>query len=261
MDTIVLAGGFAQRLYPTTEEIPKPLLTVAGIPALTYLVDELNNYYDGGNNLNNGKCYLTVNQKYAPDFANFMDRQNACFSYELVVEESTNDNEKPGPNRAIKNVLDNYPVEIARGVMVIAGDSVSSLSLTEFADFYKEEPSRSVAALYDIVDKMKASGKYGVADINSENRITNFEEKPDNPLTSLVNTTYFALCKRDLMFMDDIISMSGPSGDYIDSLVKKGIHVAGYVFDGYWFDIGDHGSLAEANRFMRKLSVEESVLV
>lgn len=250
MDSIVLAGGFAQRLYPTTEEIPKPLITVAGLPAMDYLLDELKEYYSS----NEGVCYFTVNEKYAPDFDNFLERNaRGCFLYELVVEPAKKEEEKMGPNLAVQNVIETQKnVSLDEGLVIVAGDSVSSLSIGGFVDFYRQNPSRSVAAVYDIGDCMKASRKYGVVKLDSDNRITDFQEKPEKPFSSLVNTTYYALCRRDIQIMADIISMSGPSGDYIDSLVKKGVRVDGYIFEGYWFDIGNHESLAEANRTLRK---------
>ncbi|MBN2111857.1 nucleotidyltransferase family protein [Candidatus Woesearchaeota archaeon] len=251
MDSIVLAGGFATRLYPLTQNTSKPLLKVGGKHVLSYLMDELDRFHRE----NGGACYLTVNRKFYPDFEKFRQEAKHCPPLEIVVEEATKDSEKPGPMKAIGQVFNEYMRDLpSEGVLIAAGDSVSSIDLAEFLDYYARHRERSVVALYDINDLKKAEF-YACAELAEDaggKRISRFAEKPKPAFSTLVNTTYFILRKAELEMIDDYAA-SGTKKGLIDWLIdEKVVAVNGFVFRGHWFDIGDFESLRLADNFLSK---------
>jgi glucose-1-phosphate thymidylyltransferase len=255
VNSVILAGGYSRRLSPTTDNIPKSLLIVVGRQILSYTFDKLNDLYG----MCEGICYLTHNSKYTNDFRNFLTHEQPKFHVELIAEKSTGDIDKLDTIGAIGNVFHNeLGGKASAGLVVIAGDSVSSLDLTKFLQCYddgmKLQSPRSMVGLFDIHD-LDAAKRYACAQVDKQpvGCITRFEEKPMSPFSTLVNTTYFVLTEPDLKrikkFEQDI-GRNGSKG-FIDWLLTCNIPVNGYVFDGYWFDIGTHESLAEANSFMR----------
>lgn len=250
MDTIILAGGYAERLYPLTKEKAKPLLEIAGRPILSYLFEELNEFYDD----NPGKCYLTINRRFQKDFEEFVKKEDPRFDLEIVVEDSTPET-KPWPITAIYQVTKKMQKKsLEQGVMVIAGDSLSSLKIKYLVDEYKENPKNSIFALYKIEDSNRAK-LYGVFELGERNRILNIIEKPEKPIIpAFVNTTCFILSKNDLSSLEEYIEKK-PKKEYLHWLIsEKKSELYGFVFEGHWFDIGDKESLEEANAFVKKLA-------
>ena len=157
--------------------------------------------------------------------------------------------------------------------MVIGGDNLFSLDIKKIINYYKQHQERSIAAIYDIKDKDKAK-LYGTAVLDTKytdhpwgNQITRFEEKPKNPESTLVSTAIYIFRATDLARITDYMSEGNNAdtiGSYIDWLIKNEertgfrdwawhtLGVNGFVFDGYWFDIGSNESLEQANRLLRK---------
>ena len=113
-------------------------------------------------------------------------------------------------------------------------------------------------AIYDIKNKEKIKGRYGIVKIDKNDKIVNFQEKPKRPKTSLVNTGCFILPRKDLNMIGEYLK-EGNSPDalgyFIRWLIKKK-DVYGYVFDDPWFDIGSFEAYNEANKFYREQRIK-----
>lgn len=249
MDTIILAGGYAKRMNPTTNEVPKQLLPVAGKPMLSYVLDSLENLYLK----KKGTCYISVNKKHEKDFENFLSYKKPNFSVKLAVEDTNSESQKLGSIGALNEIK----VNNSEDILVIGGDNLLSLNILEFLDFYESNNNRSLVALYDIKNK-EQSKLYGVVEIdNNSKKILDFEEKPNNPKSTLVSTALYLFKKSDFIRISDYVKQienKDTLGKYLKWLVEEdnpGIN--GFVFDGFWFDIGDHSSYEEANKLLRKI--------
>ncbi len=270
MDTIILAGGYAKRMAPTTDEVPKHLLHVAGRPMLSYVLDSLEGLYSQ----TEGRCYLSVNRKFEQDFRDFIRDSNTNLPLELIVEDTASEGQKLGCLGALTQIQEQINAPSESGILVVGGDNIFSLDMLNFVNYQQQHPKRSLVALYDIGDLEKAK-LYGVAKLDAEHpvhplgrQIVGFEEKPTNPNSALVSTAIYVLKASDMARIEYYIAQ-GNSGDTIGSYIQwliageeitgskertghtSGIKsgVNGFVFDGYWFDIGSHESFEEANRF------------
>jgi len=244
MDSIILAGGYAKRLYPLTLDKAKPLLEVAGRPVLSYIFDRLRELYSEYK----GKCYLTISKKFENDFREFLKYENINFPLEVIVEEAM-----LGTDAALNDFFNTHDFS-KEGVLVIAGDGIFSFDLRDFVGYYKKHPQRSLVALYDVKDKEKAKPHACIELAPKEDeygrKITRYEEKPEEPRTTVVNATCFIFNPTDL----ERIRESYPEGSgHLDWLIMdQKIALNGIVFEGYWFDIGNLDSLKEAESFLQK---------
>jgi len=102
MDSIILAGGFAQRMAPTTNEAPKHLLPVAGKPMLSYVLDSLEKFYSQGEG---GTCYISINKKFEKDFKNFIKDYNCKMPLKLIVEDTLSEGQKLGSVGALHEIF------------------------------------------------------------------------------------------------------------------------------------------------------------
>src|SRR5213083_3156144 len=127
MKIVILAAGYATRLYPLTLTQPKPLLPVAGQPMIDYVLDNLAPI--GGI----GRVYVVTNAKFAGHFQKWADGYRARKSkldFTIVNDGSTDDTNKLGAIGDLRLVLTRQHVD--DDIIVVAGDNLFSESLSAF---------------------------------------------------------------------------------------------------------------------------------
>ena len=133
MKVIILAAGYATRLYPLTLTQPKPLLPVAGKPMIDYVLDNLAPI--GGIE----RVYVVTNAKFADHFQKWADDYQATkakLSFTIVNDGSTDDTNKLGAIGDIHFVLQSQHVE--DDIIVVAGDNLFSEKLSDFGRVCRE---------------------------------------------------------------------------------------------------------------------------
>ena len=240
---IILAAGYATRLYPLTLTQPKPLLPVAGKPMIEYVLDNLAPI--GGLD----RIYVVTNSKFAGQFQQWADSYRATkakLDFTIVNDGSTDDTNKLGAIGDLHLVLTREHVE--DDVIVVAGDNLFSEKLSDFGRYCREKKS-AVLALYD-VGKLEEVKKYNSINIDSSGRITFFEEKPKNPTSTLTGIALYFYPKDSLALIKQYIA-EGNNPDQPGRLVQwlyRRVPVYTWKVPGLWFDIGSKESLEEANR-------------
>jgi len=240
MDCIILAGGFARRLLPLTENTPKPLLPVGGRPILSYLVEKLRRVKGLG------KCYLTTNRRFAGHFRDFVSRETAGLEVELFVEDAEHEGQKLGSVGALHCLAGK--VRLAGDCLVLGGDNLFDFELADLAACQRKLGA-SMVALYDVRTKERAS-LYGVVEMGRDGRIRALLEKPRRPPSTLASTACYLFtgeAMRSLRTYIDEGNHPDAAGHFVAWLCRR-LPVHGYVFTGMWFDIGSKESYEEANR-------------
>ena len=174
MNVLILAAGYATRLYPLTLNKAKPLLEVAGKPMIEWVLDNLAPIPDLGT------VYIVTNNKFAADFQAWADGYNQRqpkIRFQIVNDGSTSDQDKLGAIGDIHLVVNQEKLD-RDGLLVVAGDNLFSQSLEEFAAFAKG--TAATLATYDVGD-LEAIKKYNNLTLDEEGRIVAFEEKPQHP--------------------------------------------------------------------------------
>jgi len=233
MRTIILAGGYATRLWPLTAERPKPLLPVAGRPILDYLLERLPQ----------DRPILSVNRRFASQFAAW--QAGSSREVELAVEETESEEEKLGTVGAIAYLIERFNFD--EDLLIVGGDNILELDFKKFISAYRGQP---LLALYDIGDLDKVRGRYGAALVEGE-RIIDFQEKPKRPFSTLVSTACYIYPPAIFPLIREFLKQGQEGQDapgYLNRwLLRQGVELAAFVFHEGWFDIGDRASYIAAN--------------
>ena len=183
MTCLILAAGYATRLYPLTENFPKPLLDVQGRTVLDWLLSDV----DGIEGIE--KYVVVSNHKFYDHFTAW--KESCSLSHPVVVlDDGSTDN----PNRlgAVKDIL--FAIEeqeIDEDLLVLAGDNLLDFSLSGFVSFFTEKQSTCIMRHYE--PSLAALQRTGVATIDSSDKVLLMEEKPKEPKSNVSikpNTPY-----------------------------------------------------------------------
>ncbi len=240
MKALVLAAGYATRLYPITEHTPKPLLKVGGKPIVEHILHKLKEVKEIS------AVFLVTNHRFYQSFRSWLLQDWP--EVQLINDGTLNNEDRLGAVGDLNFVLQEE--EINDDLLVIAGDNLFGFSLKDLVKFFQDK-RKSVVALHDLKEKEKVKKRYGVAQLESS-KIIHFEEKPALPKSSLASTACYLFAKEDLPQVAKALQQGKADnpGDLIQWLVKNS-EVQGFVFTEHWFDVGTPESLAEAENFYR----------
>jgi len=236
---IILAGGYAKRLWPLTFDRPKSLLTVSGKPIIDYIIEKLDD-------VGLKDVIVSTNKKFEPDFKKWLDRSGRG-NVRLEVEESRSEKEKLGAIRALSMLTSN----ILDDCMVIAGDNLFTSDLKGILRMFDELRS-PIVGLYD-VKSTDLARSFATVEIDDNNRIISFTEKPEQPETTLIGTCLYIFPNRTLSRLTEYLSWNlnkDAPGRFIEWLSKRE-PVYGYILGGKWWDIGTTRSYKEACDFFK----------
>ncbi|MEI7728065.1 MAG: nucleotidyltransferase family protein [Verrucomicrobiota bacterium] len=250
MKVVILAAGYATRLYPLTLTRAKPLLPVAGKPMIEYVMDNLAPIPDIE------RVYIVTNAKFAGQFEEWSSayraRQTTGFDFKVINDGSTDDSNKLGAIGDLHLVIASQQVD--DDLMVVAGDNLFSQKLDGFGRCCREKKT-PVLAVYD-VGSLEEIKKYNAISLNAEGQITFFEEKPAQPKSTLTGIALYYYPRQVLPLIRQYIAEKN-NPDQPGRLVqwlytRTPFHT--WKVPGLWFDIGSKESLEEANRIFRAAS-------
>ncbi|HEY1662871.1 MAG TPA: nucleotidyltransferase family protein [Verrucomicrobiae bacterium] len=249
MKVIILAAGYATRLYPLTLTQPKPLLPVAGKPMVEHVLDNLAPISDID------RVYVVTNAKFAANFQKWSEEYRATkskFNFTVVNDGSTDDSNKLGAIGDIEYVLKSQKVD--DDLIVVAGDNLFSDKLDDFGKLIRQRNS-PVLALYDVGD-LEQIKKYNSISVDGEGRITFFEEKPKNPASTLTGIALYYYPKSALPLIRQYVA-EGNNPDQPGRLVQwlySRTPFYTWRVPGLWYDIGSKETLEEANKVFARFA-------
>jgi len=250
---IVLGAGYATRLHPLTLDQPKPLLPVAGRAMIEHVLDNLSplSEIDG--------IYVVTNAKFADHFRRWAKGyRKADSDIEIVIidDGSTDDANKLGAIGDINLVL--TEAQIDDDIIVVAGDNLFSDSLEAFGEVCRRLDG-PVLGVYD-VGSLEEIRKYSAIEIDDEDRITLFEEKPAEPKSTLTGIALYYYPRTTLPLIRQYLA-EGNNADQPGRLVQWLYQrTPFYVWrvPGIWYDVGSKETLAEANRIFSREFADKS---
>jgi glucose-1-phosphate thymidylyltransferase len=247
MKVLILAAGYATRMYPLTLTQPKPLLSVAGKPMIEHVLDNLAPI----GNLD--RIYVVTNAKFADHFQQWADHYRATKSkldFTIVNDQSTDDTNKLGAIGDLNLVINQQQID--DDLMVVAGDNLFNQSLESFGQVCRSRKA-PVLAVYD-VGSLEQIKKYNSITLDGQGRITFFEEKPANPTSTLTGIALYYYPKKILPLIKQYIA-EGNNPDQPGRLVQwlyPRTPFYTWRVPGLWFDIGSKETLEEANQIFAK---------
>lgn len=233
MKALILAAGYATRLKPLTDDFPKGLLPVGGRPMVDWIVDNLRRA--GVEDI-----AVVTNARFAPLFEQWADGVR-------IVDDGTSTNEM-----RLGAIGDMQFASLDDDALVIAGDNLFDYELAGFIAFWRERGGSAVA-VHDVGDRRLAQ-RYGIVELDAQDRIVDFVEKPDDPPSTLAATATYLYARAHLRLVDAYLEEGNnpdQPGNFVAWLHRRE-PVYAYRFAGGWYDVGDHAQLLEADNRLRR---------
>lgn len=235
MKCLILAAGYATRLYPLTENFPKPLLKVQDKTILDWLVDDI----DGAGLVDE---YIVIsNHKFARHFQEWAAGKRQKVT---VVDDGTSTNEtRLGAVCDIRFAVDS--LGLTGDMLVIAGDNVLDFSLQHFVRYADKKRTSCVMRFHE--PNEERLHKCGVLEIDGNDRIVSMEEKPAQPKSHWVCPPFYYYTSEDAARIPAAIAdgcgIDAP-GSFIAWLCR---HTAVHAMEmpGRRYDIGNLQSYEE----------------
>ena len=224
MKCIIIAAGYATRLYPLTENFPKPLLEVGGKPILDHLIDDIEPMID--------EFIVVTNHKFAKIFEEWASNKRNV----RIIDDGTQTNEtRLGAVKDIRLAAK----DIEDDVLVMAGDNLLDFSLKGFVEFAKQKKTSCVMCHEE--NDLKKKQKTAIITIDAENKILTYEEKPKEPKGNLAVPPFYIYRHEDIERIQEALD-EGCGYDAPGSFAawlshKTPMHA--YIMSGYRYDIGD----------------------
>jgi glucose-1-phosphate thymidylyltransferase len=238
---IVLAAGYATRLYPLTLNQPKHLLEVGGRPILERLLGQLAEIEQLEH------VFVVTNAKFGDRFREFAASWSGPPRVSVIDDGTTSDDDKLGAIGDLALVIREAGVD--DDLLVAAGDSVFSEGrLDDFARVGLEK-NAPVTAVFDVGD-LEAIKRYSAITTNAEGRITAFEEKPADPESTLAGIALYFYPRSVLPLIDRYLA-EGNNPDQPGRLVEwmyERTPFYAWQVPGPWYDIGSPETLEQADR-------------
>lgn len=246
MKCIVLAAGYATRLYPLTENFPKPLLKVGEKTILDWLISDL----DVQRKIS--EFIIVSNHKFIGHFESWAKEAQAVYHADItVLDDGTTSNE----NRlgAVKDIaFAIQTLSITEDLMVIAGDNLTDFSLDGFIRYFEEKNATCIMRYYE--KELARLQRTGVISMDAASRVQEMQEKPREPKSNWAVPPFYLYAKRDipliLKAVEEALCHVDAPGDFIAWLCMQ-TDVFAYEMPGCRYDIGTLQSYEEIQKKFR----------
>jgi glucose-1-phosphate thymidylyltransferase len=240
MKCVILAAGYATRLYPLTENFPKPLLKVGDKAILDWLIDDIEPMID--------EFVVVSNHKFAQIFEDWAKDRSGNIT---IIDDGTTSNEtRLGAVKDIQLAVDK--ANITDDCIVMAGDNLLDFSLKNFVEFAKDKDTSCVMCHPE--DRLEALRKTAVITMNEDGKITSYEEKPAEPKGNHAVPPFYFYKAEDLSRIQEALDAGcgydapGSFAAWLSS--QKTMHA--FVMPGKRYDIGDVASYENVKKIFSK---------
>ena len=226
MTSIILAAGYATRMYPLTLNYPKPLLEVGGKKIIDWLIEDLEK-------AGVERTVVVSNHKFISQFQAWAEgRENI-----IVLDDGSEDNDhRLGAVKDIEFAIEEANID--DDIVVLAGDNVLNFSLSSFIEYGRKRKTSCIMR-HEEKDENKLR-KTGVIEISEDELVLNMEEKPKEPKSNWAVPPFYYYTKEDKdLIKEGIASGCGTDapGSFVSWLVKtRPVHA--YRMIGERFDVG-----------------------
>lgn len=243
MKNIIIAAGYATRLYPLTENFPKPLLQIGKRSILDRIIDDVDTIAEVDEHI------LVTNHKFAHHFEEWTKKRkdNKGSKPIHIIDDGTETNEsRLGAVRDLLLVLDTC--QLNDDIMVLAADNILQFSLQGFVDFFKEKNTSIIMCHHE--PELRRLQRTGVIAVDEEMRVLEMQEKPEKPVSNWAVPPFYIYKETDLPLIRDCMN-HGCGADAPGNLAhylatRTTLHA--WKMAGDRFDIGSMDSLEEARR-------------
>lgn len=240
MQCILLAAGYATRLYPLTENMPKALLRLGDKTILDMVVDKIDEVDEVEN------IYIVTNAKFYAHFCKWADGYKGRKGVKVIDDHTTSNDNRLGAIGDLKYVIDLEKVD--DDILVMASDNIFGFPLTDFTDKYKIRKADMICA--HTIENKQDLHSMGVVELDVDGRVLSFEEKPEQPKTDLGVPPFYIYRRETLPLIERYLKEGNnpdAPGHFIPWLIGQ-CDVYAHVFDATRIDIGTVESYEDACR-------------
>ena len=244
MKCLFLAAGYATRLYPLTENFPKPLLEVAGKPILDWLIDDMtqSGLID--------EFIVISNHKFAHIFEDWAAKHTQLSI--KVIDDGTNSNEtRLGAVKDIQFAIEQLHLD--DNLLVMAGDNLLDFSLADFIRYAIGKQATCIMRYYE-ANEVRLH-KSGVAEVAADDRVLSFVEKPAEPRSHWCVPAFYYYIREDSHKIQQAIDNgcgTDAPGSFISWLCGQ-TNVYAWEMPGQRYDIGNLESYEQVKRVFEGL--------
>lgn len=186
--------------------------------------------------------YVSTNERFAGEFESYL-ADSPFDKPEVSVEDTTEESEKFGVVGALAQLIERENVD--DDLVVVAGDNMLSFDVGSFVDFFESAEAPTLAA-YDVGSRERAKS-YGLVELDGT-EVVDFQEKPDDPKSTLVSIACYAFPRETLPDLDTYLSNDNNPDEpgWLLQWLQERQRVEAFTFDGAWFDIGTAASYLDA---------------
>jgi glucose-1-phosphate thymidylyltransferase len=236
---VVLAAGYATRLYPLTLDRPKALLPVGGKPMLDRLLDRLDEIPELV------AVHVVTNSKFVAALREWAEGSGR--GVRILDDGTAAEEDRLGAIGDLELAIRTEAID--DDLLVVAGDNLFSESIAPFAAFGREKGSPALG-VYDVGDPGTIRGRYNAIELDDDDRVVFFEEKPDRPTSTLTGIALYFYPRSSLGLVSRYLE-EGNNPDQPGRLIQwlyPRTPVYAWRVPGRWYDVGSKETLAEADR-------------
>jgi len=241
MKNIVIAAGYATRLYPLTENFPKPLLKIGERSILDRILDDV----DGIEEID--EHIIVTNHKFAEIFNNWVSKrkQKPGTKPIRIIDDGTTDNEnRLGAVKDLLLAIDEF--DINDDIMVLAADNVLDFSFQGFVNFFKQKNTSVIMCHHE--PELYKLQRTGVIAVDDDMKVLEMQEKPEHPVSNWAVPPFYIYKKNDLPLIRDCLNHGcgfDAPGNLAHYLVNA-TTIHAWIMPGSRYDIGSLDSYKEA---------------
>ena len=242
MKAIILAAGYATRLYPLTINTPKALLTVGKETILDFIVKEINTIPDVD------EILIVTNDRFYNQFNNW----NTCIRdipIKVINDNTTDDTNKLGAIGDIQYVIDKENIE--DDVLIMASDNIFTFKLIDFFNEFKDKNKDMI--LVSEIDNKEDLKRMANVVMDENNKVINLVEKPNEPISNIAAYASYIYTKETVPMIKEYLEQGNnpDAPGFFPAWLYKQKDLFGYKFDGDFYDIGTPKAYAEIQELFK----------
>lgn len=243
MKAIVLAAGYATRLYPLTEDRPKPLLEVAGKTIMDYIMEKLEKVESLS------EVFIVTNDKFFQHFSKWKQDSNYSKLITIYNDGTTTNENRLGAIGDIQFVVEQAKID--DDLLIIAGDNLFDFELNDFANFFENVNFDCITTYRETNPSILR--RAGVIEVDNNSKVLSFEEKPENPKSNYAVPAFYLYQSATLPLLKKYLNEGNnpdAPGHFIPFLLRHK-DVYAYKFEGRRYDIGTIESYEEVQKIFK----------